>query len=121
MGNTLVMDLKEKCPNCGSDLVYHRKIATGETMCRKCGWIWESDLDEAINQLIRGANHDPAVRTMLKRWQKSLSTLIPTTKEVDEAIDLLLDGGVTPSANPLLLSPPGRHGTAPPSDFENSR
>lgn len=40
------------CPNCGSHNVKPGQVA-GELQCIDCGWLWDSDIEEAIDALLR--------------------------------------------------------------------
>jgi len=80
-------DVGPSCPNCKKR--NSKTIATGETMCRECGWIWDTR-DESISQLIKTVSGNTDAKPMLKKWKQQLGKMIPMDKEVDEAIALLL-------------------------------
>jgi len=44
------------CPNCSKS--NSKTISTGETMCKNCGWIWDTR-DESITQLIKKRSFTP--------------------------------------------------------------
>ena len=84
----------DACPNCGSGPARHRTIATGETFCKDCGWIWEPDdedkIKESIDTLIKIASAETGAQSMLKKWKTSLNTFVPVSKEVQEGLNYLL-------------------------------
>lgn len=74
-----------QCPNCGSTGT-RRGMQPNTFQCKACGWSWEPDVEEAINQLIKNWD-DKTGKPMLKAWQKAINGLVPLSKEVMESTE----------------------------------
>ena len=71
------------CPNCKSTNIIDG-YDPGTSRCSDCGWQWETEVEEAINQLLKTIPNDTGAKPMTQAWQKALNTLLPVGKDVNE-------------------------------------
>ena len=71
------------CPNCGATGSWIGTTASGELMCKKCGWIWEEDdvkdeaLEKAIDTLMKmGPEGFGEAITELEKHREDYPTLV---------------------------------------------